>query len=34
MEKWTLIISALALVASLYTYIAHDRALKKTGKKD
>ena len=28
METWTLIISAAALVISLYTYFAHDRKLK------
>lgn len=33
METWTFIISALALIASLYTYIAHDRALKKQEQK-
>lgn len=28
METWTLLISAVALVVSLYTYFAHDRKLK------
>lgn len=33
METWTLLISAVALVVSLYTYFAHDRKLKQQEQK-